>query len=84
MADSIRKDLEKRMGIYSDIIRNNKDYIYHNEKITRLSEQLAMATYYPEGKITARVKDSLAGELAASQKAIEQTIRDFEGLRYTK
>ena len=84
VADSIRKDLEKRMGIYSDIIRNNKDYIYHNEKITRLSEQLAMATYYPEGKITARVKDSLAGELAASQKAIEQTIRDFEGLRYTK
>ncbi|RHV96098.1 hypothetical protein DXA95_05470 [Odoribacter sp. OF09-27XD] len=49
-----------------------------------MSEQLAMATYYPEGKITARVKDSLAGELAASQKAIEQTIRDFEGLRYTK
>ena len=43
-----------------------------------------MATYYPEGKITAKVKDSLAGELEASQKAIEQTIGDFEGLRYTK
>ena len=25
VADSIRKDLEKRMGIYSDIIRNKKD-----------------------------------------------------------
>lgn len=84
IADSVKQELEKRMGIYSEILQNNKEYLLHSERIARLNEQLAMATYYPEEKISIARKDSLRQELENSQKELETAVHKFGNLRYSK
>lgn len=84
VADSIKQELEKRMGIHSDILQQNKEYLYHSDRISRLNEQLAMIAYYPDLNTSGNARDSIGRELAEARKALENTIRTFGNLRYSK
>lgn len=84
VADSLKKELEKRMDINSEILQQNKHYLLYSDKIAKLNEQLAMTSYYPDNHLSATMKDSLSKELAAARQGLEETIRQSGTLRHTK
>lgn len=83
-ADSLKLELEKRMGINSEILKHNKEYLFYSEKVARLNEQLAMAVFYPDQRISQTTRDSLNRMLEENKQALEETIRQFGNLRHNK
>lgn len=84
VSDSLRKELENRMGLNGEILLNNKDYLYYNNKVTRLTNQLTIATYYSEKNISPVSLDSLKQELNIASDSLQNTIRKIGKLKFSK
>ena len=84
VSDSLRQEIEKRLGLHSDILLNNNDYLRYNEEITRLTNQLTLANYYPEANIPQRLKDSLNQELEKATRSMGNVVSKYGQLKYSK
>lgn len=84
VSDSLILDIEKRLGLHSDILMNNNEYLHYNEQITELTNKLTLANYYSEADVTQSIKDSLEKELAIATKAIEDVVMRYSNLKYSK
>lgn len=84
VSDSLIIDIEKRLGLHSDILKNNNEYLHYNEQITELTNKLTLANYYSEADVTQSIKDSLEQELAIVTKAIEEVVMKYSNLKYSK
>lgn len=84
-ADSLKNELEKRMGVNSDIFLNNKDYLYYTQKVTQLKTQLAIAdNYYGTNDISQTTRDSLQKELDSATASLEMAIRLYGKFKFSK
>ena len=82
-ADSLIRELEKRMGLNAEMLRNNKEYLYYSDLIAKLTNQLTIAGYYPEqGAQTAR--DSLQRELDKASLAMKEVVMKYGDFKYSK
>ncbi len=84
VADSVRIELEKRMHMYTEIIKNNNSFIFYNKKISEINEKLAMAKYYPQNAIPKTMIDSLNRELNKSQSELTNALEKIGYLKYNK
>lgn len=84
VSDSLILDIEKRLGLHSDILKNNNEYLHYNEQITELTNKLTLANYYSEADVTQSIKDSLEKELAIATKAMEEVVMKYSNLKYSK
>lgn len=84
VSDSLRQELEKRMGLSTEILRQNNEYLYYNDKISSLNEQLTIANYYSGSNISQATKDSLKRELDKAGKSLEVAIQKYGSLKYSK
>lgn len=84
ITDSVKKELEKRMKINTEIIQNNNAFILYNKKISEINEKLAMAKYYPLSAISQSKIDSLNRELEKSQAALTIALEKVGYLKYSK
>ena len=83
-ADSLKRELEKRMQLYTEIIQNNNSFIYYNNKISEINEKLAMAKYYPNNVISQIKIDSLNHELDKNKTALSEAVQKMGYLKYSK
>lgn len=84
VTDSLIRELENRLGLNSAMLRNNSDYLFYNNKITQLTDQLTVASYYPEQNVTAKTRDSLQNELNQATQNLEQLLQQYGSLKYSK
>ena len=84
VADSVLQELEKRMHLNAEIIRNNELFISHNRIISEINEKLAMAKYYPTSSIPQQTIDSLNRELDKNEQALKEVVATTGYLKYTK
>lgn len=84
VSDSLIREIEKRLGLHSDILKNNNEYLRYNEQITELTNKLTLANYYSEADVSKSIKDSLEQELALVTKAIEEVVMKYSNLKYSK
>lgn len=84
VSDSLIIQIEKRLGLHSDILKNNNEYLHYNELITELTNKLTLANYYSEADVSQSIKDSLEQELAIATKAIEEVVMKYSNLKYSK
>ncbi|RHR82485.1 exopolysaccharide biosynthesis protein [Odoribacter sp. AF15-53] len=84
VSDSIKKELEKRMHLNTEIIQNNNSFIFHNNNISDINEKLAMAKYYSKDVIPQKMIDSLYNELEANKKALSDALQKTGYLKYSK
>lgn len=84
VSDSLIKVIEKRLGLHSDILKNNNEYLQYNEQITELTNKLTLANYYSEADVSKSIKDSLEQELAIVTKAMEEVVMKYSNLKYSK
>ena len=83
-ADSLKKELEQRMQLQTEIIQTNNSFIFHNNKISEINEKLAMAKYYPENIIPQATIDSLNQELKTNEQALTDALEKMGYLKYNK
>jgi hypothetical protein len=84
VADSLKRELEKRMQLYTEIIQNNNSFILYNNKISEINEKLAMAKYYPSNVVSAAKIDSLNRELDKNKTALSEAVQKIGYLKYSK
>ena len=84
VSDSIKRELEKRMQLHSEIIQNNNLFILYNSKISEINEKLAMAKYYPENTIPQPTIDSLSRELEHNKTALAKALEKMGYIKYNK
>lgn len=84
VSDSIKRELEKRMSLNAEIIKNNNSFILYNNIISEINEKLAIATYYPQQSIPQSVIDSLHHELNKNEKALSDALQKIGYLKYSK
>lgn len=83
-ADSLKRELEERMQLYTEIIQNNNSYILYNNKISEINEKLAIAKYYPSNVVSQVKIDSLNRELDKNKAALSETVQKLGYLKYSK
>ena len=84
VSDSIKRELEERMQLHSEIVQNNSSFIFHNNKISEIDEKLAIAKYYPDNTISRVPIDSLNQELELHKRALSKTLEKMDYLKYSK
>lgn len=82
--DSLKRELEKRMQLYTEIIQNNNSFILLNSKISELNEKLAMAKYYTNDVVSKATLDSLQRELDTNETALAEAVHKIGYLKYSK
>ncbi|MFR5659542.1 MAG: hypothetical protein ACLUDU_16895, partial [Butyricimonas faecihominis] len=83
-SDSTKREIEKRMQLYTEIIQNNNSFILLNSKISEINEKLAMAKYYTSNVISPKTIDSLHHELNKNETALAEAVRKLGHLKYSK
>ena len=84
VADSLKKELEKRMQLNTEIIRNNNLFIYYNNKIMELNEKLAVSKFYSQTALPITTTDSLNSELEQNKKALAKALQKMGYMKYSK
>ena len=82
--DSLKRELEKRMQLYTEIIQNNNSFILLNSKISEINEKLAMAKYYTSDAVSKVTIDSLQCELDKNETALTEAVHKIGYLKYSK
>lgn len=84
VSDSLIQELEKRMNLNTEIIKNNNLFILYNNRISEINEKLAMARYYSENALPQVTRDSLNKELKRNKEALSEAIQKMGTLKYSK
>lgn len=84
VSDSLKKELETRMQLHTEIIQNNNLFILYNNKISEINEKLAMAKYYPEETISQQTIDTLIHELDHNKTALAKSLEKMGYMKYNK
>lgn len=84
VSDSLMKELEKRMQLNTEIIRNNNSFIFYNKKISEINEKLAMSRYYSDAVLPKTTIDSLNQELQKNKQELTESLEKMGYLKYTK
>lgn len=84
VSDSLKRELEKRMKLNTEIIQNNNLFILYNNKITELNEKLAVSKFYSEAALPQKTIDSLNRELGINKKALEDALKKMGYMKYNK
>lgn len=84
VADSLLRELEKRMHLNTVIIQNNNSYIFYNNKISEIEEKLAVSKFYSQEALPQTTIDSLNRELEKNKKALSEALKKMGYLKYSK
>lgn len=84
VSDSLKRELETRMKLNTEIIQNNNAFILYNKKITELNEKLAVSRFYSQSALPQSTIDSLNRELEQNTKALSDALQKMGYMKYTK